>query len=61
MLHSLLSRQASTAFRAKAAARVAVTTIGSHLKEQQMPALVILVCFDMATFNAYSNAIGCGV
>jgi O-acetyl-ADP-ribose deacetylase (regulator of RNase III) len=45
---------------AEAAARVAVTTIGSHLEEQQLPELVIFVCFDTATFNAYCNAVGYG-
>jgi O-acetyl-ADP-ribose deacetylase len=40
-------------FPREAAARVAVTTIGSHLEEQRLPELAILVCFDTATFNAY--------
>ena len=40
------------------AARIAVTTVGSHLAEQQLPELVIFVCFDPATLNAYRNALG---
>ena len=47
-------------FPREAAARVAVTTIGSHLEEQQPPELVIFVCFDTATFNAYRNAVDYG-
>jgi len=45
-------------FPREAAARVAATTIGSHLEEQQLPELVIFVCFETATFNAYCNAVG---
>jgi len=40
------------------AARIAATTVGSHLAEQQLPELVIFVCFDPATLNAYRNALG---
>jgi O-acetyl-ADP-ribose deacetylase (regulator of RNase III) len=47
-------------FPREAAARLAVTTIGSCFVEKQMPELVIFVCFDTATLNAYRNAIGCG-
>lgn len=39
------------------AARIAVTTVGSHLAERQLPELVIFVCFDPATLNAYRNAL----
>ena len=45
-------------FPREAAARVAATTIGSHLEEQQLPEPVIFVCFETATFNAYCNAVG---
>jgi O-acetyl-ADP-ribose deacetylase len=45
-------------FPREAAARVAVTTVGSHLAEQQLPELVIFVCFDTATLDAYRNAVG---
>ena len=45
-------------FPREAAARVAATTIGSHLEEQQLPEPVIFVCFETATFNAYCNAAG---
>jgi O-acetyl-ADP-ribose deacetylase (regulator of RNase III) len=41
-------------FPREAAALVAVSTIGS----QQLPELVIFVCFDTATLNAYRNAVG---
>jgi O-acetyl-ADP-ribose deacetylase (regulator of RNase III) len=44
---------------AGAAAPVAVT-IGSYLTEQQLPKLVILVCFDAPTLNAYRDAVGYG-
>jgi O-acetyl-ADP-ribose deacetylase len=47
-------------FPREAAARLAVTTIGSCLVEKRMPELVIFACFDTATLNAYRNAIGCG-
>jgi O-acetyl-ADP-ribose deacetylase len=47
-------------FPREAAARIAVTTVGSHLAEQQFPELVIFVCFDTATLNAYRNALGYG-
>jgi O-acetyl-ADP-ribose deacetylase len=47
-------------FPREAAARVAVTTIGSHLAEQRLLELVIFVCFDTATLNAYRNAVGYG-
>jgi O-acetyl-ADP-ribose deacetylase (regulator of RNase III) len=42
----------------EAAARVAATTIGSHLAEHQLPELVIFVRFDTATLNAYRDAVG---
>ena len=45
-------------FPREAAARGAATTIGSHLEEQQLPELVIFVCFETATFNVYCNAVG---
>jgi O-acetyl-ADP-ribose deacetylase (regulator of RNase III) len=41
-------------FPREAAALVAVSTIGA----QQLPELVIFVCFDTATLNAYRNAVG---
>jgi O-acetyl-ADP-ribose deacetylase (regulator of RNase III) len=47
-------------FPREAAARVAVTTIGSYLTEQQLPKLVIFVCFDTRTLNAYRDAVGYG-
>ena len=47
-------------FPREAAARVAVTTIGSYLTEQQLPKLVIFVCFDTPTLNAYRDAVGYG-
>lgn len=47
-------------FPREAAARIAVTTVGSHLAEQQLPELVIFVCFDLATLHAYRNALAYG-
>ena len=47
-------------FPREAAAHIAVTTVNSRLAEQQLPELVIFVCFDMATLNAYRNARGDG-
>jgi hypothetical protein len=43
MSHSLLSRQAFCGFPHEAAARIAVTTVGSDLAEEQLPGLVIFV------------------
>lgn len=45
-------------FPRDAAARIAVTTIASDLAEQQLPELVIFVCFDPPTLSAYRNALG---
>jgi len=45
-------------FPREAAARVAATTLGSNLEEQRLGELVIFVCFETATFNAYCNAVG---
>lgn len=45
-------------FPREAAARVAVTTVCSHLAEQQLPELVTFVCFDAATLSAYRAALG---
>ena len=47
-------------FPRELAARVALATVGSRLVEHQVPELVIFVCFDAATLNAYRNAISCG-
>jgi O-acetyl-ADP-ribose deacetylase len=47
-------------FPREAAARIAVTTVASHLAEQQLPELVIFVCFDPATLDAYRNALAYG-
>ena len=47
-------------FPHEAAARIAVTTVGSDLAEQQLPELVIFVCFDAATLNAYRDVLGYG-
>lgn len=40
------------------AARIAVATVSSHLAEQRSPELVIFVCFDAATLEAYRTALG---
>ena len=45
-------------FPREEAARVAVATVGSHLAQQRSPELVIFVCFDTATLDAYRNALG---
>ena len=45
-------------FPREAAARIAVATVGAHLAEQMLPELVIFVCFDTATLDAYRNALG---
>ena len=45
-------------FPRDAAARIAVTTVAKNLAEQQLPELVIFVCFDPATLSAYRNALG---
>jgi O-acetyl-ADP-ribose deacetylase len=44
-------------FPCERAARIAVTIVGSHLAEQQLPEMVIFVCFDSATLNAYRNTL----
>jgi len=45
-------------FPRDAAARIAVTTVAKNLAEQQLPELVIFVCFDPATLRAYRSALG---
>ena len=45
-------------FPREAAARIAVTTVAKDLAEQQLPELVIFVCFDSATLHAYRSALG---
>jgi O-acetyl-ADP-ribose deacetylase (regulator of RNase III) len=42
----------------KAAARVAVAAVCSHLAEQQWPELVAFVRFDTPTLDAYREALG---
>jgi O-acetyl-ADP-ribose deacetylase len=44
-------------FPREAAARIAVATVASHLAEQHLPELVIFVCFDTATLDAYRAAL----
>ena len=45
-------------FPREAAAKIAVATAGSHLAEHEFPELVIFVCFDPATLEAYRHALG---
>lgn len=45
-------------FPREEAARIAVAAVGSHLAEHQLPELVIFVCFDAATHDAYRDALG---
>jgi len=45
-------------FPRQAAARIAVTTVAKDLADQQLPELVIFVCFDSATLDAYRDALG---
>jgi O-acetyl-ADP-ribose deacetylase len=45
-------------FPRQAAAQIAVATVGEALAEQQLPELVMFVCFDAATLDAYRNALG---
>lgn len=40
------------------AARIAVATVSSHMAEHASPHLVIFVCFDSATLDAYRDALG---
>jgi O-acetyl-ADP-ribose deacetylase len=40
------------------AANVAVATVASHLAHHEFPELVIFVCFDAATREAYRSALG---
>jgi O-acetyl-ADP-ribose deacetylase (regulator of RNase III) len=47
-------------FPREAAAKIAVATVRSHLLEHEFPELVIFVCFDPATLEAYRNALGQG-
>jgi len=44
-------------FPSDEAARIAVATVGSHLAAKKFPELVIFVCFDAATHEAYRNAL----
>jgi len=45
-------------FPREAAARIAVTTVAKDLADQQLPELVIFVCFDSATLDAYRDVLG---
>jgi O-acetyl-ADP-ribose deacetylase len=45
-------------FPREAAAKVAVATVGAHLALHSLPELVIFVCFDAATLDAYRRALG---
>ena len=45
-------------FPRREAAEIAVTTVISHLAQHQSPELVIFVCFDPATLEAYRKALG---
>jgi len=45
-------------FPREEAARVAIAAVSSYLAHHQLPELVIFVCFDAATLDAYRNAIG---
>ena len=45
-------------FPREAAARIAVTTVAEDLADQQLPELVIFVCFDSATSDASRDAVG---
>jgi O-acetyl-ADP-ribose deacetylase len=40
-----------------AAARVAVATVATHLEQEQFPELVVFVCFDAPTLDAYRGAL----
>lgn len=45
-------------FPRREAAEIAVTTVISHLARHESPELVIFVCFDPATLEAYRKALG---
>jgi len=45
-------------FPREEAAKVAIATVSSYLADHRLPELVIFVCFDAATLDAYRNAIG---
>jgi O-acetyl-ADP-ribose deacetylase (regulator of RNase III) len=45
-------------FPREEAARIAVAAVRSHLAEHLFPELVIYVCFDIRTLDAYRNALG---
>jgi O-acetyl-ADP-ribose deacetylase len=45
-------------FPREEAAKVAIATVGSDLAGHRLPELVIFVCFDAATLDAYRVAIG---
>ena len=45
-------------FPRREAAEIAVTTVISHLAQHQSPELIIFVCFDPATLEAYRKALG---
>ena len=45
-------------FPRQEAAEIAVATVTSHLAEHPFPELVIFVCFDPATLEAYRKALG---
>ena len=44
-------------FPRQEAARIAVATVGAHLSQHEVPELVIFVCFDAATREAYRDAL----
>jgi O-acetyl-ADP-ribose deacetylase len=45
-------------FPREEAAKVAIATVGPYLADHRLPELVIFVCFDAATLEAYRNAMG---
>jgi O-acetyl-ADP-ribose deacetylase (regulator of RNase III) len=45
-------------FPRKQAARIAVAAVSKHIAEQQLPKLVMFVCYDAATLDAYREAFG---
>lgn len=45
-------------FPRQEAAKIAVATVASHLELHEFPELVIFVCFDAATSEAYRNELG---
>jgi O-acetyl-ADP-ribose deacetylase len=45
-------------FPRREAAEIAVATVTSHLARHEFPELVMFVCFDQATVQAYQSALG---